>query len=131
MYFSWCLCDYCVLVFLCCWESINKTKLDKRDYGSNSGSSSIVVGVRKHPAASFRETHGRSGGEDDNANGVGYVPPEGIRDFDLGFLIPHSFPFRLSSRLFPGCKGSIGTWFTFPLCGNQGRYGLFGALGPV
>ena len=23
MYFFWCLCDYCVLVFLCYWESIN------------------------------------------------------------------------------------------------------------
>ena len=23
MYFYWCLCDYCVLVFLCYWESIN------------------------------------------------------------------------------------------------------------
>jgi len=21
--FFWCLCDYCVLVFLCYWESIN------------------------------------------------------------------------------------------------------------
>jgi len=28
MYFIWCLCDYCVLVFLCYWESINKTRLD-------------------------------------------------------------------------------------------------------
>ena len=23
MYFFWCLCDYCVLVFLCYWESMN------------------------------------------------------------------------------------------------------------
>ena len=23
MYFFWCLCDYCVHVFLCYWESIN------------------------------------------------------------------------------------------------------------
>ena len=26
MYFFWCLCDYCVLVFLCYWESINQTR---------------------------------------------------------------------------------------------------------
>jgi len=26
MYFFWCLCDYCVLVFLCYWESINYTR---------------------------------------------------------------------------------------------------------
>ena len=28
MYFFWCLCDYCVLVFLCYWESFNQTRLD-------------------------------------------------------------------------------------------------------
>ena len=29
MYFFWCLCDYFVLVFLCYWESINQTRLEK------------------------------------------------------------------------------------------------------
>ena len=34
MYYFWCLCDYCVLVFLCYWESINLTRLE----GDNSHS---------------------------------------------------------------------------------------------
>ena len=57
----------------------------KCDKESGSGSSSSLVGASKQQAASFRETYGRSGSEDDNASGVGYGPPDGSRDLDLGF----------------------------------------------
>ena len=66
--------------------------------------------------------YGRSGSKDDNASGVGYDPPDGSRDLDLGFLVP------LPSGLTPGefrLVGSIGNWFTSPLRGSQGRRGGF------
>jgi len=95
----------------------------KCDYESGCcGSNSFLVGASKQQAASFREAYGRSGSEDDNASGVGYDPPDGSRDLDLGFLVPlpsgfNSGEFRL--------VGSIGNWCTPPLRGSQGRRGSF------
>ena len=66
--------------------------------------------------------NGRSGSEDDIASGVGYDPPDGSRDLDLGFLVP------LPSGFNPGefrLVGSIGNWCTPPLRGSQGRRGSF------
>ena len=60
--------------------------------------------------------------EDDNASGVGYDPPDGSRDLDLGFLVP------LPSGFNPGefrLVGSIGNWCTPPLRGSQGHRGSF------
>jgi hypothetical protein len=57
-------------------------------YESGCSSSSFLVGASKQQAASFREAYGRIGSEDDNASGVGYDPPDGSRDLDLGFLVP-------------------------------------------
>ena len=84
----------------------------KRDYESNSGSRSTVVGASKQSAVSIREAHGKSGSEDDNASGVGYDPPgDDCPDFDLGLTpFPSGFDpgeFRLN--------GSIGTCFKSPL----------------
>jgi len=87
-----------------------------------SGSGGIVVGVSKHSAVSFREAYGRSGSEDDNASGVACDPPDGIRDLDLGFLIP--FPSGFDHGEFR-LRGSIGTCFKSPLNGSQGRRGSF------
>ena len=36
MYFFWCLSDYCALVFLCYWVSINQTRLDSPPSGRGS-----------------------------------------------------------------------------------------------
>jgi hypothetical protein len=74
----------------------------KCDYESGSGSNSSLVGASKQQAASFRETPGRSGSEDDNASGVGYDPPDGSRDLDLGFPIP------LPQALIPVNSGRLG-----------------------
>ena len=84
----------------------------KCNYESGSRSNSFLVGASKQQAASFREAYGRSGSDDDNASGVGYNPPDGSRDLDLGFLVP------LPSGFNPGefrLVGSIGNWFTPPL----------------
>jgi len=94
----------------------------KCDYESGCGSNSFLVGASKQQAVSFREAYGRSGSEDDNAGAVGYDPPDGSRDLDLGFLVP------LPSGINPGefrLVGSIGNWCTPPLRGSQGRRGNF------
>ena len=74
----------------------------KCDYESGSGSKSFLVGASKQQASSFREASGRSGSEDDNASGVGYDPPDGSRDLDLGFPIP------LPQALIPVNSGRLG-----------------------
>jgi len=78
---------------------------------------------RRQQAVSFREAYGRSGSEDDIASGVGYDPPDGSRDLDLGFLVP------LPSGFNPGefrLEGSIiGNCFTPPLRGSQSCCGNF------
>ena len=81
-----------------------------------------MVGASKHSAVSFREKHGSSGIENDNASGVGYDPPYDSRHLDLGFLT--HFPSGSDSGEFR-LKGLIGDFFMPPLCGSQSRCGSF------